>query len=128
MRLLSGRYFKFMIKLRDFAKILLSLFLLKILRKTSLEITETLTSELFWAYLFSLQISAISISLESVFYTDSTLQKNYTLKISIFLDILCWLAYVIMKILFNHERMFIAWYLKFVTKPYWFSRIWLIKS
>lgn len=79
-RLLSARFFKFTINSWNFVRIFLSSFLMKILKETSLEITKPLTSALFWAYLFSLQISTTYISLENIFYTDSTLQKNYTLK------------------------------------------------
>ena len=127
-RLLSARFFKFTINSWNFVRIFLSSFLLKILKETSLEITKPLTSALFWAYLFSLQISTIYILLENIFYTDSTLQKNYTLSFP--WDISYWLAYITMKMLFNHERMLIAWYLKLTTviKPELFTRKWLIKA
>ena len=49
---------------RDFVRIFLSWFLLKILGETSLQGTKMLTN------LFSLQILAICISLENTFYTD----------------------------------------------------------
>ena len=79
MRLFSARYFKFMIKSRDFVRIFWSSFLLETLRKTLLEIAVKLAPGLFWAYFF-LQMSTFYMSLESIFHTDSTLQKTYTLK------------------------------------------------
>ena len=85
MRLLRARYFKFVIKSWNFIRTLLTSFSVEILREISLKITKTLTSALFWEYFFSLQ--TIYISLERNFYTDSTLQKNYTLKMSISGDI-----------------------------------------
>ena len=60
-KLLSARYFKFIIKSWNFVRISLSLFLLKILREISLKLTKTLTSALFLVYLFSLQILTIYI-------------------------------------------------------------------
>ena len=102
---------------RHFVRIFLSSFLLKILGETSLQDTKMLTPALFWAYLFSLQISAICLSLENIFSTDFS--KELYLKNINFLRISCWLAYVIMKILFYYKRLFIAWYLKFVTQKPW---------
>ena len=52
-----AKCFRFMIKLWDFVRVFLSTFLLKILRETPLEITKTLTSVDFWAYLFSLHFA-----------------------------------------------------------------------
>ena len=45
-------------------------------------------------------------------------------------DISYWLAYITMKMLFNYERMLIAWYLKLTTviKLELFTRKWLIKA
>ena len=123
-RLLSARYF---------ARIFLSSFSQKIFRDTSLEVYIEVDIPWRWLQHFFEHIYLLFKFQQSMyhwktFYTDSALQKNYTLKISIPWDISSWLGYVIMKILFNYERMLIAWYLRFVTKRQWFSRIWLIKA
>ena len=74
---------------RHFVRIFSSSFLLKILGEASLQDTKMLTSALFWAYLFSLQISAICLSLGNIFSTDFS--KELYLKNINFLRISCWL-------------------------------------
>ena len=87
--IVRARYLKFMIKSWNFFWILLGSFLLKMLRETSLKITDIIT---FWAFFFfSPNFNNLSISMERKFYADSTLQINYAVKSSIFQNIRCWM-------------------------------------
>ena len=125
-RFLSARYFKFMIKSWNFVRIFLCSFLLEILRETFLETAKTLTSVLFCECFFSLQISTIYsyiIGKQMLYWFNNA--KELYLKMSISWDILCWLAYIIMKILFNYAHCMI---LEICERTKWFPRIWLIKT
>ena len=92
MRLLSARYFKFMIKSWNFVRTFLSSFLEKILKRASLEITKTLTSTLFF----------LSKPQQSIYHWKENLVQIQLCKrikeMYISWDISCWLTYIIMRI------------------------------
>ena len=86
--IVSARYPKFMIKSWKFFWTLLGSFLLKMLRETSLKITDVIT--FLSIFFFSTNFHDLSTSMERKFYADSTLQINYAVKISIFQNLRCW--------------------------------------